>query len=171
MIREILTYPDDVLAGKARVIEEITPEIRELIEDMVETMYEGDGVGLAAPQVGETIRLITVDPSGPKVRDQLMVLVNPEIVSCEGTVTSDEGCLSVPGFNCKVKRHEKVTVKGLDPEGKEVCVEADDFLAIVLQHELDHLEGRIILDHAGRLKRSMYEKKLKKWEKQSNMTG
>lgn len=171
MIRPLVTYPDDVLAGKAKKIEEITPELLELIEDMVETMYEGDGVGLAAPQVGQPIRLITLDPSGPKERTQLMVLINPEIVSCEGSVSSEEGCLSVPGFSCKVKRHEKVTVKAQDKTGKDVCIEADDFLAIVLQHEIDHLEGTIILDHAGRLKRAMYEKKLKKWEKQSNRIG
>lgn len=162
---DICTWPDDVLSAKARKIDEVTPELKELIENMVETMYESDGVGLAAPQVGESIRLICVDQTGPKLREDLRVLINPEIVECsDEEVESEEGCLSCPELSAKVMRKERVTVKGLDGDGKDVCVEADGFLAIVLQHEIDHLEGVTLADRAGRLKKAMYKKKAMKWK-------
>lgn len=162
---EILTYPDDVLSTPCERVEEITPELKQLIEDMVETMYADDGVGLAAPQVGRNIRLITVDQTGPKERKDLRVIVNPEIVEREGEVDSQEACLSCPGFQAKIKRSERVRVKGLDAKGKDVCIDADELLAIILQHEIDHLDGKTIVDRAGRLKRAMYDKKVKKWKK------
>ena len=163
MILEIVTYPDERLAKKCATIPEITPELRELIGHMVETMYERDGVGLAAPQVGETIRLIVVDPTGPKERAALRVLFNPEIVErSQETMKSEEGCLSLPGFTGVVKRHERVTVRAMDENGQEVTIDADDFLAIVLQHEMDHLDGKLLTDHVGRLKKSIYDKKIKK---------
>ena len=109
---EICTWPDDVLAAKAEPVAGITPELEKLIEDMVETMYEGDGVGLAAPQVGESIRLICVDQTGPKLRADLRVLINPEIVECDGEVESEEGCLSCPEFSGTVMRKERVKVTG-----------------------------------------------------------
>jgi peptide deformylase len=161
---EICTWPDDVLAGKAQPLTEVTPEIKKLIEDMVETMYEGDGVGLAAPQVGEPIRLICVDQTGPKLRGDLRVLINPEIVECDGEVESDEGCLSCPEFSATVLRKERVKVKAQDPEGAEICLDADGFLAIVLQHEIDHLDGITIADRAGRLKKALYRKKAMRWK-------
>jgi len=162
---EIVTWPDEVLAGKAAPITEVTEELKELIENMIETMYESDGVGLAAPQVGQSIRLIVVDQTGPKIRGDLRVLINPEITECDGEVDSEEGCLSCPELTMKVKRKERVTVKGLDREGEEVCIEADGFLSIVLQHEIDHLEGITLADKAGRLKKTMYKKKAMKWKK------
>lgn len=162
---EICTWPDAVLAQKAEPVGEITPELEELIENMIETMYEGDGVGLAAPQVGESIRLICVDQTGPKIKGDLRVYINPEIVECDGEVDSDEGCLSCPEFSLKVPRKERVKVKALDRKGKEVCVETDGFLAIILQHEIDHLDGVTIADRAGRLKKAMYKKKAAKWNK------
>ncbi|MBI9081221.1 MAG: peptide deformylase [Pseudodesulfovibrio sp.] len=160
---EICTWPEEVLAKKAKPITEVTPEIKELIESMIETMYEGDGVGLAAPQVGESIRLICVDQTGPKMKEDLRVLINPQIVECDGEVDSEEGCLSCPEFSAKVKRKQRVKVKALNEKGEEVCIENDGFLAIILQHEIDHLDGVTIADRAGRLKKAMYRKRAIKW--------
>jgi peptide deformylase len=160
----ICTWPDDVLADTAQPVTEVTPEISRLIDDMIETMYEGDGVGLAAPQVGESIRLICVDQTGPKLRGDLRVLINPEIVECGGEVESEEGCLSCPDFSGTVLRKEWVKVKAQDRDGAEICVDTDGFLAIVLQHEIDHLNGVTIADRAGRLKKALYRKKAMKWK-------
>ncbi len=170
---DILTYPDERLRGPSAEVKEITPELRELAENMVQTMYEGNGIGLAAPQVGEKIRLITVDVTGPEERTGLMVLLNPRIVSKEGKTESDEGCLSVPNIRTMVSRFEKVLVKAQDftdyktGEPKDVEIEADDLLAICLQHEIDHLDGTLIVDHMSRLKRSLYDKKVAKWTKRA----
>lgn len=162
---EICTWPDEVLSGKAEPVTEVTPEIKALIEDMIETMYESEGVGLAAPQVGEPIRLICVDQTGPKLKGDLRVLINPEIVECDGEVESEEGCLSCPELSMTVKRKERVKVKALDQDGKEVCVDTDGFLSIILQHEIDHLDGVTLADKAGRLKQALYKKKAMKWKK------
>ena len=162
---DIVTWPDEVLAAEAETIE-VTPELQEFIEDMIETMYESDGVGLAAPQVGESVRLVCVDQTGPKLREDLRVYINPEIVErSEETVESEEGCLSCPELAVKVDRHERIKVKALDREGNEVCVDADGFLAIVLQHEIDHLDGVTLADRLGRLKKGLYKKKAMKWKK------
>lgn len=163
MKREIVTYPDPVLAQTAEKITELTPELKKLAEDMVETMYEDDGIGLAAPQVGESCRLVVIDITGPEKREELRILVNPCITSKEGEVESEEGCLSVVGYRGKVKRAEKVTVDATDLEGKPVHIEADGLLAICLQHELDHLDGVLFIDHLSRLKRNLYDKKVSKW--------
>lgn len=161
---EICTWPDEVLEAKAEPVAEITPELNELIDDMVQTMYESDGVGLAAPQVNRSIRLICVDQTGPKERGELRVLINPEIVECDGEVESEEGCLSCPELNVKVTRKERVKVKAMDREGKDVCVETDGLLAIILQHEIDHLDGVTLADRTGRLKKAMYRKKALRWK-------
>jgi len=165
MKRDILVYPDPRLARQSEPIEEVTPEVRKLAEDMIETMYEGDGIGLAAPQVGECCRLITVDITGPKLREDLRVILNPQIVAAEGEVDSEEGCLSVRELRAKVKRAEAVKVKGMDLDGNPVEIDADGILAICLQHEIDHLEGTLFIDRLSRLKRTLYDKKVKKWEK------
>jgi len=161
----IRTYPDPVLAATAAPVGEITPEIRQLIDDMMLTMYESDGVGLAAPQVGQSIRLITLDETGPKERKKPMALLNPEIVVGEGCKESEESCLSLPTFSCKVKRYECVTVKGRNEKGEDVEIKAEGLLAVILQHEMDHLDGKTLVDHASRLKRTMYDTKVKKWRK------
>lgn len=161
----IVTYPDPVLAQVAQPVAEITPEISQLITDMVQTMYEGDGVGLAAPQVGKSLRLITVDETGPKERKSLIVLLNPEFVERTGSKESEESCLSLPTFSCKVKRYEAVTVKGLNEKGEAVEIQAEGLLAVIFQHEIDHLDGKTLVDHASRLKRTMYDSKVKKWRK------
>ncbi|GAB7079451.1 peptide deformylase [Megalodesulfovibrio paquesii] len=158
----LCTWPDPVLGGECRTIGEITPELRDLARDMVATMYASQGIGLAAPQVGHGIRLIVVDVSGPDRREQLITLVNPVIEQAEGCVDSDEGCLSLPQFRANVERAETVRVTGQDLEGNPVTIDADGILAICLQHEIDHLRGVVLLDKVGRLKRSMYERKIAK---------
>jgi|MTBAKSStandDraft_1061840.scaffolds.fasta_scaffold00001_65 peptide deformylase len=165
MLLEIVKYPDPRLAKKCAEVAEVTPRLRALIEDMVETMYEKDGVGLAAPQVGHNIRLITVDDTGPKERKALRVLFNPVIVEAEGAKESEESCLSVPSFSTKIKRKETLTLKAQDDKGQDVCFKAEGLLAVILQHEIDHLNGVTIVDHAGRLKRALYDKKIAKWLK------
>jgi peptide deformylase len=161
----ILTYPDPVLAKVSAKVSEITPEIATLINDMMQTMYESDGVGLAAPQVGANIRLITLDETGPKERKSPMVVLNPLITECAGSKESEESCLSLPTFSCKVKRYECVTVTGLNEKGEDIEIKAEGLLAVILQHEMDHLEGKTLVDHASRLKRTMYDSKVKKWRK------
>jgi len=165
MPREILKYPDPILSKKALEIAEITPEIRQLALDMAEAMYEKRGIGLAAPQVGECCRLIAVDISGPDERTDLKFLVNPVILSREGEVEDEEGCLSVAQFRAKVKRSEKVVVKAKDLDGNDVEIAADDVMAVCLQHEIDHLDGILFIDRISRLKRALYDNKVKKWLK------
>lgn len=161
----ILKYPDAVLANKSEEVREITPELKQLAADMAETMYENEGIGLAAPQVGDCRRLIVVDVSGPEARTDLRVLVNPTVVTTEGKVESEEGCLSVVGLRSTIDRAEKVTVRAQNLDGQDVLIDADGLLAICLQHEIDHLEGVLFIDRMSRLKRSIYDKKVKKWQK------
>jgi peptide deformylase len=132
---------------------------------MAETMYAAPGIGLAAPQVGECKRLIVLDVKAAYGDEaELIVLINPEIVESEGCVKSEEGCLSLPGFTVSIDRSETVTVKGLDREGNEITIPAEGLLAMALQHEIDHLEGTLLLDRASFLKREFYKKQLKKSE-------
>ncbi|EPR44002.1 Peptide deformylase [Desulfovibrio sp. X2] len=166
MQREIRKYPDPVLKQKAEALAEITPEIRRLAEDMIETMYENEGIGLAAPQVGESIRLVVIDVTGPEKREEPIVLVNPEIVCTNGEVTSDEGCLSVKGMRAEVARAETCTVRGLDLDGNTVEIEAEGTKSVCLQHEIDHLDGVLFIDRISRLKRTLYDAKVKKWKRQ-----
>jgi len=163
MAREILTYPNPVLALKSEEIDEVTREIRDLAEEMAHLMYENRGIGLAAPQVGESRRLVTIDLSGPEERTELMVLVNPVIVSKEGKVVDEEGCLSVTNLRAKVQRAEKVRVRAKNLEGEEIDLDAEGLLAVCLQHEIDHLDGVLFIDRISRLKRGMYDAKIKKW--------
>lgn len=169
MIHEVFTYPSPVLKQKAKSVAGITPEIRALAKDMAETMYEYDGIGLAAPQVGELIRMVTVDISGPEVREELMTLVNPELeLLGEEEIESEEGCLSVEDYRATVARAGRVKVKALDLDGKPVEFEADGLLAVCLQHECDHLDGKLFIDRISRLKRNMYDAKVKKWARQNS---
>ena len=159
-ILKILTYPDPVLRKKAKPVERIDERIKNLIEDMVETMYAAPGVGLAATQVGEPLRVIIIDVT--RKEEGVIALINPEIISGEGECTEEEGCLSVPDFKETVLRKKKVLVKGLDPEGKEKEISAEGLLAIAFQHEIDHLDGILIIDRVSRLKRDIFKKKLQK---------
>jgi len=162
MQMDIKVYPDPVLKRQCAAVEDITQQLKDFASDMIETMYEKDGIGLAASQVGEDCRLVTVDVTGPQRREDLLVMVNPEIVSCWGDAESEEGCLSLPEFKGKVRRYEGVKVAWRDLEGNLREREATGLLAACLQHEIDHLQGILLLDRVNRLKRSMYEKKIKK---------
>ena len=161
-IRKIRTVGDPVLNQVARKVEKIDQEIRDLAKDMIETMHEAPGVGLAAPQVNVSCRLITVDLSIGKNKQELIVLVNPEIVEKAGSIVAEEGCLSVPGISEKVSRPAKVKVKGLDLEGEEKVYEAEELLARAFCHEIDHLEGKLFIDRLSPLKKQMVKRKLRK---------
>ena len=161
-ILPIRLYPDPVLAAEAREVADINGDLQRLIDDMGATMYQAPGLGLAANQVGEPLQVIVFDVSQKEGNPELQVLINPVLKAGEGEIVHNEGCLSVYDFSAEVRRYAKVWVTGLDRHGKPVELEADGLLAIVLQHEIDHLKGKLILDHISRLKRGLYIRKLKK---------
>ena len=162
MIRPILKYGDSVLVEPARRVDAITPDIERLIDDMVETMYAAPGVGLAAPQVGVPLRIFVVDLSLGRDPASLIVMVNPEFVSREGLQLEEEGCLSVPGFNATVVRPLRAVVKGLNRDGQEQVQEGQDLLARAFQHEMDHLDGTLFIDHLRGIKREMIVRRIRK---------
>ncbi len=162
MIRTILTYPDPQLKKKSAPITIITDEIRELARDMVETMYDAPGVGLAAPQIGVHQRLIVIDVSAQDEPDGLIIAINPVIVHSAGESYEEEGCLSVPRYAANVRRHASVTVRGLDLEGREQTWHAEGLLAVAFQHEIDHLDGLLFVDHLSPLKRDLFQRKARK---------
>jgi peptide deformylase len=159
----ICKLPDTVLRREAKEIADINGNLQRLVDDMAETMYAAPGLGLAANQVGELKRLIVFDVShkegGPR---RLQVVLNPCIVETQGELTHEEGCLSVADFSAEVRRHAQVLVKGLDREGKPIEITGEGLLAVVLQHEIDHLNGILFIDHISRLKRGLYLRRLKK---------
>ncbi len=165
-ILKLHTYPDSILSQKCLKVPLVTDKVRSFLDDMLETMYADKGVGLAAPQVGDLRRLIVIDDKtgedgqpGPHP----LYMVNPEIIEkSEETIFFNEGCLSVPGQCAEVERHQSITVKYLDYNGKEQILKAQDYLAVIIQHETDHLDGILYIDHLSRLKRNMIIKKLKK---------
>ncbi len=157
---KIVEYPDTRLKGMAQPVARIDREIRQLADDMAETMYDAPGIGLAAPQVAAARRLIVVDVS--ENRNELMTLINPEIIHKSGEEEMQEGCLSVPGVLETVKRAERVTVRAQDVAGKILELEADGLLAVCLQHEIDHLNGVLFVDHLSRLKQSVIRRKAEK---------
>ncbi len=167
-ILKIIAYPDPFLKKKTKPVEEISDDIKKLIEDMADTMYEAPGVGLAAIQVGEDKSIIVFDPEANKENRHYQVLINPEIVSKEGECLSEnEGCLSVPEFRSDVKRAEFAVVTGLDIQGNLVRIEAQGLLAVILQHEIDHLNGILFIERISSLKRGMYKRKVKKQLKEN----
>ncbi len=161
-VREIVKYPHPVLKKRSETVGQIDEEIKKLIGDMRETMYDAGGIGLAACQVGVSQRVIVLDVSPMDPQHNFFALINPEILSEEDEIDHEEGCLSVPDCLEKVKRKEKVCVKGLSPEGVEKEIRCEGILAIALQHEIDHTNGILILDRVSRLKREIYRNKLKK---------
>jgi peptide deformylase len=161
-VLEILKYPHPILKKRSQPVSQIDEEVKKLIQEMKETMYGAGGVGLAACQVGIPRRVIVLDVSPMDPRNSFFALINPEIISGEGEIDHEEGCLSVPNCLEKVKRKEKVCVRGLSPQGMEIEIKGDGILAIVLQHEIDHINGVLILDRISRLKREIYRNKLKK---------
>jgi peptide deformylase len=157
-ILEIKEYGDPVLREKALLVEEITPDILNLIKDMAESMYASSGVGLAAPQVGVSKRIITIDED----EEELLVLLNPEIIKSEGEALDEEGCLSLPGVYSEVQRSLKVTVKALNENGDPIEITKEGLTARALQHEIDHLNGILFIDKIGRMERQILLNKLKK---------
>jgi len=164
-ILEIRKYPEKVLKQKASPVTTFDQDLQVLIDNMIETMYAAPGVGLAAPQVGETKRLAVIDISSRQDKFPLLVIVNPVIVSSEGEVEFEEGCLSLPEYTAIVKRAENVVVKAQDRDGKAIEIEGTELLAIALQHEIDHLDGILLIDRISPIKRDFFKKRYKKIQK------
>lgn len=162
MLREILRYPDPRLKQSGAAVENINGDLVQLVDDMVLTMYDAPGVGLAAVQVGVPQRVIVIDVNHEEPGKHLLKLVNPVITAREGEIIWEEGCLSVVDYTAEVKRSAKVEVKAWTPDEKEVALQAEDLLAVALQHELDHLDGRLFIDRISRLKRELYTRRVKK---------
>ncbi len=158
-LREINKYPDKVLREKTEPVEEFDGELQKLIDDMIETMYAAPGVGLAANQVGVPKQVTVIDVGVGQEESSLIVLVNPEIVHCGGESSSEEGCLSIPEYTTMVKRAETVKVKCLDREGNSCEIQADGLLARAIQHEIDHLNGYLLIDRIGRIKKEFFRKR------------
>ena len=166
MLRPIVLLGDEVLEKPAEIVTNISDAEIQLVKDMIETMYNAPGVGLAANQVGVPKRILVTDPSGGEKRSELITIVNPEIVSVDGEQYEDEGCLSVPGFTSSVRRPKTVVLRGLDLNGKEVTIEGSDLLARAFCHEMDHLNGLFFLDHLSFIKRDIIKRKIRKLMKQ-----
>lgn len=178
MVMKILTFPDPKLREVSQPVESFGPELKKLSEDMIETMYHANGIGLAAPQVGELVRMVVIDTrpkdeSGRRYTyeemteleaavEQPLVLINPQIIKGEGKTTFDEGCLSVPGYYETVERYNYIEMKAFDVNGKEFIVKTDGLLAICMQHELDHLEGTLFIDHLSFIKGNKIKNQIKK---------
>ena len=178
MILEILTFPNPILREVSAPVKEFKSELKKLSEDMLETMYAAKGIGLAAPQVGELIRMLVIDTRGKDIEgrrykydemseleksvQQPITIINPQIVNGLGKTTFDEGCLSVPGYFETVERYLTVEVSGFDVNGKAFSIKTDGLLAICLQHEMDHLDGTLFIDHLSFLKSQKIKKQIKK---------
>jgi len=165
-VLEILNSPNPVLKEKTRPVQKIDASLRRLVQDMTETMYSAPGVGLAANQVGHSLRLAVIDVTPADQPKNLIVLINPEIVAADGARTWDEGCLSVPDCNEEVKRSQRVVVRCQNLEGETVEIAGEDLLSVALQHEIDHLDGVLFIDRLSPLKRRLIKKKLQKKEKE-----
>ena len=161
-VREVLKYPHPLLKKRSEKVERVDEETKKWIEDMTETMYQANGIGLAACQIGIPRRIIILDVSPIDPEQNFFVMINPEVISEEGEIDHEEGCLSVPDCFEKVKRKETICVRGLSPDGKPMEVAGEGILAFALQHEIDHLDGILILDRMSRLKREIYRNKLRK---------
>jgi peptide deformylase len=162
MIRTILHYPDKRLREAGKKVEAVTPELQKLIDDMAETMYAAPGVGLAATQIGELLQLFIIDIADQDEKSDLKVFINPEILEAEGDITWQEGCLSFPGIQEDIDRSAKVKVRAQDRNGKWFELEAEGLLAVAIQHEYDHLQGKLMIDHMGPLKKRLTHRKMVK---------
>ena len=165
----ILEYPDPRLRIRAESVTKVDAEIRQLIDDLLETMYAAAGIGLAATQVDRHVRVLVIDISDS--RDEPLCLVNPSIIEAEGSTSGDEGCLSVPEYYDAVERAEKIRVKALDRDGKEIEIEAEGLLAVCIQHEMDHLEGKLFVDYLSEMKRQRLRKKYLNKSKKEQTSG
>ena len=164
-VLEIRKYPDRILKQKTSPVTTLDGDLQELIDDMIETMYAAPGVGLAAPQVGVSKRLAVIDISTKEADVPLLVLINPVFLRREGSIEFEEGCLSIPEYTAKIGRAEKVVVRSTDRKGKEMEIEAEGLLAIALQHEIDHLDGLLLIDRISPIKREFFKKRHKKIQK------
>jgi peptide deformylase len=162
VIRTILHYPDPRLREKGKRVEAVTAEVKELVDDMAETMYAAPGVGLAATQIGEAVQIFVIDTAEEGAPSDFRAFINPEILEREGAVTWSEGCLSFPGVNEDIDRAAKVRVRAQDRDGKTFELEAEGLLAVAIQHEYDHLQGVLMIDHMGPLKKRMTHRKMLK---------
>jgi peptide deformylase len=160
--REIVLYPDPVLAKRAAEVPVVDDAIKQLVDDMAETMYAAPGIGLAANQIGVLSRVVVMDVSPPEEERELRVFINPVITAREGKITWEEGCLSIPGVYEKVERSGKLTVEALDRDGNPFTLEADGLLAVCIQHEIDHIDGVVFFDRISMLKRRMALKRYKR---------
>lgn len=164
---EILKFPDDRLRTIAKPVEAVTDEIKQLVDDMFETMYAAPGIGLAATQVNAHLRIVVIDVSSDK--DEPLCLINPVITAKDGIEQHEEGCLSVPGIYETVERAERIEFKALNRDGEEFKMSVDDLLAVCVQHELDHLKGKLFVDYLSPLKRNRIKKKMEKHQKTADM--
>ena len=170
----IVLYPEGILREIAAPVDEVNDDIRRILSDMASTMYEAPGIGLAAPQIGISKRLIVLDVRNDdeeNPRPDLIKLINPEITRAEGTIDYEEGCLSIPGVREVVRRSAEVSVKGLNEHGKEIEIDASGLLAICLQHEIDHLNGVLFIDRLSKLKRQLVKNKLLRLASQHGKPG
>ena len=170
-MQTIYKYPEDVLKRVAKPVRTIDGKLVAFLDEMAKTMYAAPGVGLAAPQVGVSERAIVLDCDSGEERAEgsgrgLLRLINPEVVEAEGTILWEEGCLSVVDFTAEVKRAAHVLVRAFTPEEKELRIEAEGLLAVALQHEIDHLDGKLFIDRISRLKRDLYKRKVKKMQRE-----
>ena len=170
-VRTILHYPHPRLRDRGRKVEQVTDELKRLIDDMAETMYAAPGVGLAATQVGEPWQVFVVDCAAEGQASDLRVFINPELVSLEGKVAWEEGCLSFPGAREEVERAEKVRVRAQDREGRPFEIDAEGLLAIAIQHEYDHLQGILMIDRLGPLKKRLLHRKMMRLRSQASATA
>ena len=162
MIRPIVLWGNEVLEKPSDSVTNITQAEVQLVQDMIETMYKAPGVGLAAPQIGVSKRVMVTDASGGEDKDHLLTILNPEIVAIDGEQYEEEGCLSIPGFSANVARPKKVVLRGIDLNGKEIVLEGSDLVARAFCHELDHLNGIFFLDHLSFVKRDIIMRRIKK---------
>lgn len=165
-ILEIIEQPDKRLRQMSEEIQKIDDEIKQLAVDMAETMYAAPGIGLAAIQVGRPLRMLVCDISDPEAESQLLTLINPQIVEKEGKVVSEEGCLSVPGVYEEVSRAAGIEVEYTNLEGEKMGIACEGLMSICLQHEIDHLEGRLFIDHLSSLKRKLAKRKLERYKQE-----
>jgi peptide deformylase len=162
-ILQILEYPDPLLRNKAQTVQAVDKTIRKLVDDMFETMYAAPGIGLAANQVNQFKRVIVIDVS--ENNDQPLCLINPEVISSSGVQKCEEGCLSVPSIYATVERASEITVRALDRQGEPIELDAEGLLAVCIQHEMDHLDGKLFVDYLSPLKRQRVRKKLEKQQR------
>jgi len=168
---KIRKFPDTALKEPAKAVENIDGSVNSFLDSMVQTMYAAPGVGLAAPQVADSRRLIVLDTDHDNLGKHLLKLINPRIVEADGSVLWEEGCLSVIDFTAQLQRAARVLVRAWTPEEKEIEIEADELLAIALQHEIDHLDGKLFIDRISRIKRELYRRRLAKMIKEGKADG